>query len=97
MTQHTVNLWECLGSLHEQGLPASSQVTDGLLQALSYGPRYHMQELTLSVVDEGWLIKVFSADSQADPGRVEILIPRDHTKPVKIIADIVGRIQHPHD
>jgi len=56
-----------------------------------------MQELTLMATDDGWLIQVFSADSGLDPGKIEILIPKDHTKPVKVIKDISGRIQHLHD
>lgn len=90
-----INLWECLTSLHN--LPASHSVTDELLQALGFSTRFHMQELTLMVTDDGWLIQVFSADSGLDPGKIEILIPKDYTKPVKVLEDTAGRIKHLHD
>ena len=92
-----INLWECLTSLYERDLPASHSVTDELLQALGFSARFHMQELTMMATDDGWLIQIFSADSGLDPGKIEIIIPKDHTKPVKVIKDIAGRIQHLHD
>ena len=50
--------------------------------------RFYRQELSISVTDEGWLIRIFSCiDSHDDPEtqqKINILIPKDNQKAVKI-------------
>lgn len=97
--QTHVNLWECLTSTernHRKDI-CGPKVTSELLMALGRSARFHMQEISLDVTEEGWQIKIFGCDPQDYGDEIIILIPKDATEPVKVRKDCIGRREYHHD
>lgn len=88
-----INLWECLVALRND----SNKVVS-LLEDLSRCTRWDGQELSLESSNAGWIIKVFSCYGEGyHDSIIEILIPKDNTKPAKILKDRNGRWEYHHD
>lgn len=100
----SINLWEAITAAeinHKKLMEGKDpraygpEVSTDQVTALSRSARWSGQELSIEPTEEGWLIKVFSCYDSVDG--IEILIPKDHKLPAKIVLDRNGRIIHVHD
>ena len=105
-TSEPINLWEAITAAElnwqkfDKGLEPRAlgpRVKDTDVSGLSKSARWGGQELNVRATEEGWLIKVFSCYELMDEYSIQILIPKDSSKPAKIIKDRNGRIEHIHD
>lgn len=93
-----INLWEAMTNLesrNSRGEHTTPKVTEDNMMALGQSARWGGQELAIQVTEEGWLIKIFSCYSDDNTG-IEILIPKKHLEPVKVVKDIDGHWEYHH-
>lgn len=98
----TINLWEAMTAAEtnhrrEPETARGPEVTETDLQELSRSARFSGQELSLQATEQGWVLKVFSCDSDRVQDEIEILIPKDGIIPVKIVRDRYSRLLHIHE
>lgn len=92
----SINLWSAMTSIEASKESFADRITSDDLRELGETARWHGQELSLQPTEEGWLIKVFSCFSEDGVTGIEILIPKDHREPTKILKDRNGSWEYHH-
>ncbi len=91
-----VNLWECMVALSSKSYDGVAKVEEEVLRDLGQAARFHMQEINLAAVPEGWAFRIFSPEGSGQD-EICITIPKDPRESVKITHDQVGRRLYLHN